>query len=98
MFPMAEPGSRVVTWHRPKRRAVLPFDRFHISRSLARVLKQHRYEATFDRAFAGVMDACADREDSTWISAGFKTVYGELHTQGKAHSVEVWVEGELAGG
>jgi leucyl/phenylalanyl-tRNA--protein transferase len=98
MFPMGEPGSRIVTWHRPKRRAVLPLDAFHISRSLAYVLKQHRYEVTFDSAFAGVMDACADREDPTWISAEFRTVYGELHTRGKAHSVEVWVKGVLAGG
>jgi leucyl/phenylalanyl-tRNA--protein transferase len=43
------------------------------------------------------MDACADRP-GTWISAEFKTIYGELHAQGKAHSVEVWVAGELAGG
>ena len=46
------------------------------------------------------MDACADRpgESGTWISNEFKAIYGQLHTQGKAHSVEVWVDGELAGG
>jgi len=43
------------------------------------------------------MDACADRS-GTWISDEFKTIYGELHRQGKAHSVEVWMHGELAGG
>lgn len=87
----------IITWHHPKRRAVLPLENFHISRSLARVLKQRRYEATFDRAFAEVMEACADRE-STWISREFKAVYGQLHTEGKAHSVEIWANEELAGG
>ena len=61
------------------------------------MLKQRRYEVTFDRAFAQVMDACADRE-STWITREFKTIYGQLHGLGKAHSAEVWVNGELAGG
>jgi leucyl/phenylalanyl-tRNA--protein transferase len=94
---MADPDSRLFTWHRPKRRAVLRLDAFHVSHSLARVLKSHRFEVTFDRAFAAVMDACAAREE-TWISPDIKRVYGELHAQGKAHSAEVWVEGELLGG
>jgi leucyl/phenylalanyl-tRNA--protein transferase len=98
IFPMAQDRPKLVTWHRPKVRAVLPLDGFHVSRSLARVLKQHRYEATFDAAFTRVMDACANRGESTWISAEFKSIYSGLHSQGKAHSVEVWNDGELAGG
>lgn len=95
--PMADPDRGVITWHRPKRRAVLPLDTFHASHSLSALLRRRPFEITFDRAFADVVDACADRP-STWISGEFKTVYGELHGQGKAHSVEVWVDGELAGG
>jgi leucyl/phenylalanyl-tRNA--protein transferase len=94
---MADPASSLVTWHRPASRAILPLDRFHASRSLRHCLKRHQYEITFDRDFGAVMNACAERP-GTWISAGFKSVYGELHAQGKAHSVEVWIEGELAGG
>src|SRR5579864_8197944 len=93
VFPMAGVEKGKITWHHPKRRAILPLERFHTSHSLARVLKQHRYEATFDRAFAAVMDACADREEGTWISAEFKRVYGQLHAEGKAHSVEICVDG-----
>jgi leucyl/phenylalanyl-tRNA---protein transferase len=97
IFPMADSDRRVVTWHRPKRRAILPLDAFHASRSLRALLRRRPFEVTFDRAFADVVDACADRP-STWISGEFKAIYGELHAQGKAHSVEVWVDGELAGG
>ena len=94
---MADPDRGVITWHRPKRRAILPLDAFHASRSLSALLRRRPFEITWDRCFASVMDACADRP-GTWISAEFKTIYGELHAQGKAHSVEVWVAGELAGG
>ena len=97
IFPMADPASGAITWHRPRRRAILPLEQFHASRSLLRVMKQGRFQVTFDRAFAAVMDACAQRE-GTWISGEFKAVYGQLHAQGRAHSVEVWTEGELAGG
>lgn len=97
IFPMADSDRGMITWHRPKRRAVLPLDTFHASHSLNALLRRRPFEVTFDRAFADVVNACADRP-STWISHEIKTVYGELHAQGKAHSVEVWVDGELAGG
>ena len=97
IFPMAEPGLGIVTWHRPRSRAILPLDRFHVSRSLARTIRMSRFEVTYDAAFDAVMAACADRE-TTWISPEFRRVYGELHEAGKAHSVEVWVDGNLAGG
>jgi leucyl/phenylalanyl-tRNA---protein transferase len=97
IFPMADRDRGVITWHRPKRRAILPLDSFHASRSLIALLRRRPFEITYDRCFAAVMDACADRP-GTWISPEFKTIYGQLHAQGKAHSVEVWVDGELAGG
>lgn len=93
---MSAPGG-LFTWHRPAPRAILPLDQFHVSRSLARTLKQRRFEVTFNRDFLGVMRGCAER-DSTWITEDFYRVYGELNRRGQAHSVEVWVEGELAGG
>ena len=97
IFPMGDPERGVITWHRPKRRAILPLDSFHASRSLSALLRRRPFEVTWNRCFADVMDACADRP-GTWISSEFKTVYGELHKQSKAHSVEVWMDGELAGG
>jgi leucyl/phenylalanyl-tRNA--protein transferase len=97
IFPMADVELGIVTWHRPRRRAVLPLDAFHISRSLERTLRQGKFAVTYDQDFAAVIAACAERKP-TWISGEFQTVYGELHALGKAHSVEVWVDGGLAGG
>ena len=97
VFPMAEPELGIITWHRPRQRAILPLDEFHLSKSLARTLRLARFDVTYDRAFDAVMAACAEREP-TWISAEFRAVYGEMHAAGKAHSVEVWADGKLAGG
>jgi leucyl/phenylalanyl-tRNA---protein transferase len=97
VFPMADTDLGIITWHRPRRRAVLPLESFHISHSLARTLRRGAFSVTFDRDFGGVMAACAERKP-TWISDEFQTVYGELHARGKAHSVEVWMGGGLAGG
>ena len=100
VFPMNEPYHGVITWHRPVKRAIIPLDRFHVSRSLARRMRKADYAVTWDRDFEGVMRACADRgeDEETWISEDFIRVYGEMHRQGKAHSVEVWMDGALVGG
>src|SRR5260221_5758997 len=97
IFPMADLDLHIVAWHRPRRRAILPLDSFHASHSLERRMRRGGFEVTFDQDFSGVMAACAQRSP-TWISNEFCTVYGELHRAGKAHSVEVWVGGALAGG
>jgi leucyl/phenylalanyl-tRNA--protein transferase len=94
-FPMG--GRRMVTWHCPDVRALLPLDRFHVSRSLARTLKRAAFDVTYDKAFRGVMLGCADH-DETWIDQRILRVYTELHRLGHAHSVEVWIKGALAGG
>ena len=60
-------------------------------------LAEAGFEVTFDRAFLQVMQGCAARS-STWITRDIFRVYSELHAMQQAHSVEVWVDGELAGG
>ena len=99
MFPMADPEQGFVTWHRPSRRAVLPLDAFHVSRSLERTLRKGGFNIAFDANFEAVMRACADRPgQGAWITEEFIGVYQQLHRAGKAHSVEVWVDGFLVGG
>ena len=94
-FPMG--GHNVITWHRPRTRAILPLNGFHVSRSLARVLRQGKFTVTVNRDFEGVMRGCASREE-TWIDDRVLRTYGELHRAGRAHSLEVWIDGALAGG
>jgi leucyl/phenylalanyl-tRNA--protein transferase len=100
LFPMADSGTGLISWHRPSRRAILPLDGFHISRSLAQRLRREDFQVTRDRAFEAVIEACADRGpgEETWINDCVRRAYVDLHRLGKAHSLEVWVDGMLAGG
>ncbi len=96
LFPWtADPA----TWWSPEPRGVFELDRFHIGRTLARVLRQGRFEVTFDRAFREVITACATvRRPGGWISPEFIAAYTALHEAGHAHSVECWLGGKLVGG
>src|SRR5712692_1528063 len=95
---MADEISGEVLWFRPDPRAIIPLDGFHVSRSLERRLRLGGFEIRVDTDFEGVMRACGDRREGTWISERFVEVYGALHREGKAHSVEAWREGRLVGG
>ena len=98
IFPMSENrNDPEIFWVDPRRRGVLPLNGFHISRSLARRMRQAAYSVTMDADFAGVLNACADREE-TWINAEIHRLYMELHHMGTAHSLEIWQDGALAGG
>lgn len=97
IFPMYHARERLFTWHSPDPRAILPLDGFHASRSLQKTIRRGEFKVTVDRDFRGVMEGCAEGRP-IWIGPRFFEVYGQLHRQGQAHSVEVWREGLLVGG
>lgn len=98
IFPMARSrDDPTLHWVDPRLRGILPIDGFHISRSLARRLRRDDFTATANSAFDAVVAGCAAREE-TWINGPLTRVYAALHGQGRAHSVEVWQDGMLAGG
>jgi leucyl/phenylalanyl-tRNA--protein transferase len=98
IFPMADSrDADDLFWVEPRNRAILPLDRFHVSRSLKRTLRSGRFEVTHDRDFPTVITACADREE-TWINAELEQAMLALHKSGHAHSIEVRTGGELVGG
>jgi leucyl/phenylalanyl-tRNA---protein transferase len=98
VFPMAESRtSPEVFWVEPKQRAIIPLHGFRLSHSLRKTVRSGRFTVTRDRAFAEVVRRCADRAE-TWINPEIEESYALLHRQGHAHSVECWLDGELAGG
>ena len=88
-------------WLSPDNRGVIPLDRFHVPRRLAREVRKDKFLITADRSFADVIEACAapapGREES-WINEEIVALYTELHRAGSAHSIEVWKADTLAGG
>jgi leucyl/phenylalanyl-tRNA---protein transferase len=98
IFPMAETRDDPdVFWVDPRRRGIFPLNGFHLSRSLARRMRRWPHGVSVNRAFADVVDACADR-DETWINAEIRRLYMDLHRMGHAHSLEVWEGEALVGG
>jgi leucyl/phenylalanyl-tRNA--protein transferase len=98
IFPMADSREAdELFWVEPRNRAIIPLDRFHVSRSLRRTLRSGSFTVTRDRDFAAVIEACADREE-TWINDELERTMLALHGSGHAHSIEVWSEEQLVGG
>jgi leucyl/phenylalanyl-tRNA--protein transferase len=97
LFPMAASRRGRIFWFRPDPRAIFDLQRVHIPRSLRRTIRRGRFEVRVNTAFPAVIRACAERPD-TWISEEIERVYTELHALGYAHSVEAYLDGQLAGG
>lgn len=94
VFPMADDAhDENVFWVDPRRRAVIPIDDFRPPRSLTKRIAQGRFHVTANRAFARIVDLCAETapdRPSTWINADIRSGYAALHAIGHAHSIECW--------
>lgn len=100
IFPWFNPGEPILWWS-PNPRMVLVPGEFKVSRSLAKVLRNVGYEVRVDSAFEQVMRSCAvprDGQNGTWINEDMIAAYCALHRLGYAHSIEVWISGDLVGG
>ncbi|MBA1258560.1 MULTISPECIES: leucyl/phenylalanyl-tRNA--protein transferase [Pseudomonadaceae] len=99
-FPWYQAGQPLLWWSPDPRTVLFPPD-LHVSRSLAKTLRKTPLRVTYDQAFERVILACAGPRrdaDGTWITAEMRQAYQQLHTQGWAHSVEVWDGDQLVGG
>ena len=96
LFPWSDPGEPRLWWS-PDPRAILYLNDFHVSRSLAKHIRQRRCEITFDCDFKGTVRGCSDRPQ-TWLDPELINALWELHKCGIAHSVECWRNGKIVGG
>ena len=105
IFPWYGPGQPVLWWA-PDPRMVLPVDTFKVSRSLRKTLRRFATtpgcEIRIDSAFERVMQTCAETpragQRGSWIVPAMVRAYCTWHRAGAVHSVETWIDGELAGG
>jgi leucyl/phenylalanyl-tRNA--protein transferase len=100
IFPWYSAGQPLLWWSPDPRMVLFPAE-FRMPRSLVKRLRHGDYEIRVDTAFETVMRNCAaPRSDAagTWITPDMIAAYCELHRLGHAHSVETWINGELAGG
>lgn len=100
-FPWYSDGQPILWFHLDPRFVLYP-DKIHVSHSLKKILKHSPFEVTFDRQFRRVMSLCGTvprpGQHGTWVTLELLDGYSEVHDLGFAHSIEVWLEGELVGG
>lgn len=96
IFPMAE-REGTIGWYAPDPRAIFDLGQFHLPKRLGRTIRQKKFQIGIDRDFERIIRSCAGREE-TWIDEKIIQAYTALHRTGKAHSVEAYLEGKLAGG
>lgn len=105
VFPWFSDGQPILWWC-PDPRMALRVERFRLHRSLRKTLQRFRAdprcEVRIDHDFQRVIEGCAQAprpgQSGTWIVPEMVRAYIALHRAGHAHSVETWIDGELAGG
>lgn len=101
IFPWYNDDSPIL-WYSPHERFVIFPDELKVSKSMAQILRSGKFAVSMNKCFNDVIEACSSipRKDQqgTWINADMKAAYSQLHREGYAHSVEVWMGDELVGG
>jgi len=109
IFPWYAEGEPILWWS-PDPRMVLACADFAPSHSLRKRLRRIAREekqpwpsvqVRVDTAFARVLAECAAPragQAGTWITVPMQQAYLAWHAAGQAHSIEAWIDGDLAGG
>ena len=100
IFPMGDDETGEVHWYQPEPRTLIDLENFHTPRRLAKTMRSGRFTFTVNQAFDTVIQHCSGGhpDDGVWITDAIIRLYCQMHREGKAHSVEVWQDGTLAGG
>ena len=101
IFPWPVWDDEPMMWWSPDPRAILPLESLVISRRLSRTVRSNKFQASCNTAFEQVLEGCAtgpNRSGGTWLTPEMIEAYVHLHKLGHAHSIEVWHDGQLAGG
>lgn len=90
-----------ITWWSLDPRLLLFLNDFEISKRSERKIKNSCFNITVNKRFKEVMSGCASPRKGcgqTWLHATLQESLLQLHLNGWAHSVEVWLNHELVGG
>ena len=100
-FPMGDRDGQI-RFYTADPRGVIPLsppEAFHVTGTLAQLVRRRKFDVRVNHDFEATMRACMEnRPDGSWINDDLIAAYVALHRLGHAHSVEAWLDGELAGG
>ncbi|HMO17773.1 MAG TPA: leucyl/phenylalanyl-tRNA--protein transferase [Oligoflexia bacterium] len=111
VFPWPHPEWEFIPWFAPNPRAIIPIEHIHISRRMKRILRQKKFVFKINTCFSEVIEACSksnnrksrnknheNDSNQSWITTEMKEIYTKLNNEGLCHSVEAFLDNELAGG
>ena len=102
LFPMADSASsKIINLYQPKKRFIIPIEKFHVPKKLFKLFKNNTYTFKIDTDFENVITKCqlAKRKDKgTWINKIILDTYINLYYQKIAHSIECYNQNKLVGG
>lgn len=87
-----------VAWWSPDPRLVIGADDLHLGRNVRRRLRHDGLTTTASAAFREVAGECRAGREPRWLTDALLDTLTELHRQGWAHSIEVWLGHHLVGG
>lgn len=101
IFPWFNNDSGLIRWWYPEKRAVMKPGEMKVSKRLAKILSNSKFEIKADKNFSKVIKLCASTRSmnvGTWITDNMINAYTRLHNLNIAHSIEVYEEGTMIGG
>jgi leucyl/phenylalanyl-tRNA--protein transferase len=87
-----------VAWWSPDPRPVIGTGRVHLGRNVRKQLRRCDARTTADAAFRRVAEECRAGREPRWLTDTLLATLVDLHAEGWAHSIEVWLDGDLIGG
>jgi len=100
IFPWYSEGEPLLWWS-PSKRMVLKPKQLHLSKSFKKALKKNKPVFFLNRDFKKVISQCAQiprKDNGTWIHPEMISAYTALFEAGYGFSLEVEIDGQLAGG
>lgn len=101
IFPWYSLGEPILWWS-PDPRFVLIPEEIKISRSLAKNIRNLKFDIRMDTDFEQVISLCGNQprkdQPGTWITDEMRLAYIDMHHAGHAHCVECWNGDDLVGG
>jgi leucyl/phenylalanyl-tRNA---protein transferase len=87
-----------VAWYSPDPRPVICVGRAHLGRNIRKQLRRSDMRTTANDSFGRVAEECRADREPRWLTDALLRTLLELHREGWAHSIEVWLDGDLIGG
>jgi leucyl/phenylalanyl-tRNA--protein transferase len=85
-------------WWSPDPRPVIGAGGVHLGRNVRKRLRRDGLRTTANAAFPEVAEACREGREPRWLTDALLGSLTELHREGWAHSIEVWLDEDLVGG